>query len=285
MGTVENFFNYVKVLSRPGTALSPSEATPLGEADACMEAAPPTQAKTPPRDIIIMYSYYIMARTRRNYRKTEQEKKMKRIAGSAARKAVNKQIESKIWDGYIQADSLFSAIPATGHVYLMTFDYSTGAGVSIEQGTNQNEYIGFEIKPSYLMIRWAVNLSEEVASDNFNSVTVIVFQSKGSFAPTGSNMDNVFQLTNDISAPFSPTDRLFDERFNVLYRKTVSVDAYNYIRTGKAKIGYNKLKRIKFSNETGTIQDGQLYMGAVSDSTAGPHPKFRAYWRMHFKDA
>jgi len=212
--------------------------------------------------------------TRRPRRRVQRNNNaMHRVARYEAKKVVNRTVESKMWDG-----ATARAVDYTGSVFRAFTNPSTA--VTIAQGTGDDAYIGSKVKVMYLTghFQWVVG-------DTTNVATLIVFQDKGSFAPA--DMTNVFQTIATSTAPLSFPNRAFNDRFRILYRKTIalnSVGTSNRIMTVKLKP--NKFRYpVCFSNTTGTAESGDIYFGVISDSAAVTHPTFDGQWRVYYKDA
>lgn len=209
---------------------------------------------------------------------TAQEKKMRRIAQSTARKVVNKQIESKIWDGQFTHAGL--TVDYVGNQYYVTGN--PNAGTQMVQGTGVENYLGHEIRPTHLSVRFAVNND---GADATNLVTCLIYQGIGLFVP-GATMANIFESTSNFSAPLSPLDQDYDNRFRVLYRKTFALtQASSDIKTYKVNIPYSKFQKVIFNDSIGTIESGPIVIGFITDSSADVDPSVRCSWRLHFKDA
>lgn len=207
--------------------------------------------------------------------KTQQEKKMATIARSQALKVVNKNIESKIFDARLP--SAGTNVDYNGVLYDAIQDLQ--AVTTITQGAGQSQYIGEKIRPTHISLRWSV-----VAADPTNLVTCVLLQAKGSFVP-GATMANILESTGNSSAPLSPFDKDYDDRFRVLYRKTMTVNTYEPERVYKVNIPYNKLSTITYNDAAGTVEAGVLMIGWISDSSSSTHPLVRANWRIFYKDA
>lgn len=210
--------------------------------------------------------------------KTQQEKKMATIARSQALKVVNKNIESKLYNGKLALSG--TTIDYTGTMYSIFSDVP--AGTTITQGVAQSQYIGEKIRPTHISVRYA--LTNESADTN-NIMTCVIIQAKGASLPGGSFV-NIFQSVGNVSAPLSPFSDDYDDRFRVLYRKTVSLTlGTDNLRTYKVNIPYNKLAPIVFLDPAGTIEANGIYIGWISDSGIAVHPTVRAQWRLFYKDA
>jgi len=209
---------------------------------------------------------------------TQQEKKMASIARTQAMKVVNKAIESKHYDGKLALAG--ENVDYNGSLYNVFIDVP--AGTTIIQGTDQGEYIGEEIRPTHLSVRWSAT---STLADADNLVTCVIMQAVGLFTPAA-NMANILQSTGNQSAPLSPFDADYDDRFRVLYRKTVALSqASETNKVFKVNIPYNKFGKVKFNTDTGAIEFGTIMIGWISDSAADVDPLIRAQWRLFYKDA
>lgn len=211
-------------------------------------------------------------------KKTEQEKKMTRIAQVQARKVVNRNIESKLYDGNLPLSG--QTVDYNGVLFYAYEDPQTGTIMS--QGAGQGQYIGEEIRPTHLSVRWAVSTN---LADPTNLVTFVIIQAKGSFVH-GADMSNILQSTGNTSAPLSPFDQDYDDRFRVLHRKTVALSQVGPDnRVFKVNIGYNMFQKIVFSDASGTQEANPIIMGFITDSGVAVHPLILCKWRLHYKDA
>jgi len=216
----------------------------------------------------------------KNWRKREQagmstianNLPLQRAIRRIAKNQINNRQESKSFDGAISAKQ----IDYSGDIYSLLTD-DTGA-VTISQGTTENQYIGGKITPSHITMRLKFHLA-----DNDNMLRVIIFQSKGLYAP--STMADVLQSVGNIRAPMSALDEDFNDRFKVLADRWIQIDSYHPDRIMKITIPMKKIRPVHFSDSAGTAESGGIYMGIVSDSAADPDPTAYGYWRVYFKDA
>lgn len=207
---------------------------------------------------------------------TDQYKNTQIVARREARKVFNRNTETKKFDGSLAHNG--ANVDYNGVIYAVTRDVS--AGTQIVQGTEENEYIGTTIKPVHLQIRFAMS-----PGDSTNLVTVVVLQMKGLFNPVGDQMTNILQSTGNSTAPLSPFDRAYQDRFRVLYRKTFSLSSQDIsIQSHSIQIGYSKLAKLFFQDDAGAIESNGIFLGFISDSSAAVHPLIRAAWRLHYKD-
>lgn len=214
---------------------------------------------------------------RRRYTRRKNTSTTARIARREAYKAINRRTETKMIDGSVSG--AITAISAFGSLFSLHGTYASGTFVPITGGIAVNDYIGQWIKPSYLKLKWAL----EVA-DGSNIITIMVIQSKGIWTNTG-DMQNILQNVNTTSAPLQPVDTQYSSRFRVLYRRMVKVDSDDPTTTGSIKIGPRKLRKMHFADEFGDIESGHLMIGFISDSTAVTHPTLRMVHRLYYKDS
>lgn len=216
----------------------------------------------------------------KKYRKTYQKKSgMEKAARKAVKQAIHAEIEDKIWDGSVALAG--ANVDYTGVVYGMFSDVPTAS--TIVQGANISQYIGQKVTPTSIEIRYCwIN----TLADTTNLCTVIVFQSIGSFAPTGGVMTNVLQSTANFSAPLSPLDLSYDNRFRVLYRKVVDLSQSGQdIVQHTVFIKRKNLRQVHFSDGAGSYESQGLYIGFISDSSVAVHPLVRCQWRIRYEDA
>lgn len=197
---------------------------------------------------------------------------VKKVARREAKKVIDSIVESKMYDGVAQGVSI---------------DYSATGSVidllgTITQGTDDNQYVGRKIKPTYIQIRGLISHDQET-----NMVRMVVLQDKVSGVVLSGA--TIWQSVTNQRAPLSPFERSYDDTFNVLYDKTINFGTKDGLtdltRWFKIKIKGNILKQVTFNDAAGTIESGGLYFCLISDSGASPHPYMDALWRIHYKDA
>lgn len=218
---------------------------------------------------------------RRQYKKpsSAQETRIKRIANVQAQKVVNKNAESKFYDGKLA----FNGQNFDNSGYLISLFSNVPAGTTITQGVENNQYVGNKIRPTHISFR--CDLSNDLA-DGINTVSVLLIQAKQYFLP-GTTLANILESTGNASAPMSPMNHKFNDRLRVLSRKTFAlskVSGNDHI-VFKKEININKLSQVIFNNASGEVESGTLMLGLISDSApATVHPLARAQWRIHYKD-
>lgn len=214
----------------------------------------------------------------RKYNSKAKSNYTKRIARREASKVLNRQIESKIFDGQIFEAGI--DYNGTNNIYSMSYDYLNA--VSIKQGTDDNQYIGRKIRPVFLQIRGSLR-----RGDDYNVIRIAILQDKVSGTALN-NAGDVWQHVGNFRAPYSPYERTYDDTFNVLYDKTFLLDPRGIgdVRTFKIKIPWRKLRMMSFKDDNGTLESGGLYMCCVSDSDPiNGNPTVQCQWRLTYKDA
>jgi len=203
---------------------------------------------------------------------------VRKVARQEARKAVNRDIETKHWEG-----SVTYAIPYLGINVPLTYTYGSSFPVQtsvLSQGSAYNNYVGDVIRPTYIEIRYSF-----VYADAYNKVGLQVFQGKGSFIPIEADASSQWTGVSTGWAPISFIPPDYDSRLKLLARRTHVVDSANYkLVTGTIKISGKRLSRIKFL-QSGAIESGELFMSVISDSSTASHPGFEAAYRVYYKDA
>jgi len=171
-----------------------------------------------------------------------------------------------------------------------SYDVSGSAGINysgavynltngITQGTSEVQYVGVEINPSTLRIRWACYTN----GDNTNLLRVIVLQTIGGGTPTAAN---VLESTANIRAPLSPYDRQYNRTYKVLYDELFSLSTAGDMQvTGDIRVKSPKLRTINFTDNLGTVEDNGIFMVVISDSAAVGDPFFSYHSRLYFKDS
>lgn len=206
------------------------------------------------------------------------EQKMEKIARKVTKQALKKNIEAKFFDAKLALAG--AAVDYNGLLYNAFIDVPSAS--TIVQGTDDHQYIGAKIRPTGLTLRWAA--SNDLADAN-NIVSCVILQGIGAFTPAA-NMANIYQSTGNVSAPLSPFDEDYNNRFRVLYRKEVALS-----QTGdnavvhSVHLSFKKFAPVIFNDGLGAIESQPLMIGWISDSSAVVHPVVRAQWRIHFQDA
>lgn len=210
---------------------------------------------------------------RKTYRKRGYRKRSAKPASvrRIVRQEVNKAEESKMWDGAQEAISISS----TGSSYYLFNDPNTSN--TIVNGPADGEYVGTKVKVSHITMRGMV-----AAADSFNTLRLLVIQSKGVFVPSGTT---VFQTTYGLSSPFLGLNKAYDDRYRVIVDRMITVDATDTTKQFKIMIPGKRLYPTHFSDASGTAENGGLYVVMVSNSTLASHPVVSIAWRVFYKDS
>lgn len=203
---------------------------------------------------------------RRNHKRP---KNIRAIARAEARKTVQKTVETKMYDSLHSGSIDYT----TGVVYSVWQDPSTPG--TIQQGTNDNEYIGQKVQAAHITIKYQL-----IVADATNLIRLIVLQTKGLFVPT---MATVLQNNGTTSTPLSPYNQDNDSKFKVLASRLISLDTYNSVRAGT--IVLRKFRPTYFANATGGVESNNIYICAISDSGAVSHPTIQYNIRTRYRDA
>lgn len=195
-----------------------------------------------------------------------------KIAQRVVKSAMSKRTETKHRDGALTANPDW-----VGEVFNMIADPS--GGTVITQGVGVGQYVGEQIRVSSIRLRYAITYA-----DSTNMFRVIVFQSRGTFAPV--TMADVLQSVTNYRAPLSGLDLDYDQRFALLYDSGVivvsSVDKPQLARD--VYISGKYIRATQFTDAAGSPEDGGIFIGIISDSGVSAHPAFNGYWRINYKD-
>lgn len=196
----------------------------------------------------------------------------RKIARIEAKKVISREIETKHIDGVLAVTNF----DYTGVQYNMTTD--PNGGTSMSQGVSENQYIGATIRPTHIDCRYTFGVG-----DATNIVRMIVVQVRANDSPT---MANILQSVGNVRAPLSSYDQAYEGRWRVLLDRTYDLNgvAKPFI-TGRFRIKGSALNQIHFSDGSGTLERGCVWIGFISDSALSTHPSVQAYWRLFFKDA
>lgn len=228
-----------------------------------------------------------------NYkRKTKRyTKKPSTTVTKAVKYELNKNLETKYWEGvlfeYNPVASAGVLVDADGNNVSLLSSYRNGVSIpsqSIIRGIGSNQYIGDRISLTYVILHFAIDYSP--STDVTNVVTLYLLQSKGLFNFNPLSAANQFSENGDILAPLSFPDRDYDDRFRVIAKKAVRLNAADSnIHIGTMKVKSSRLTNVHFTSTTGDVESNQLNLCMISDSVVVPHPAIRAVWRVYYKDA
>lgn len=212
---------------------------------------------------------------KRNYRKRQPKKSyVQKVAREEAKKAVKVQAEHKYFDSITSATQIDWS--GTNAVFNMTYNPLSTANIT--QGTDDVNYIGKKIRLVFLTIRGKLTIA-----DTTNMMRCIILQTKTNNTPT---LAGVLQSVGNVRAPLAPYERQFNDQWNIIRDKTYIMDQVrNSIVYFKIKIPSTKFRQMAFSNASGTIEKGGIYMCWISDSGVASHPILEYYSRLTFTDA
>jgi len=207
---------------------------------------------------------------KRQYKRRRNQKRVP--VRTMVRKEIRRQEETKMYDGGRDGGSADSS----GVVYSIT-SYPA-ASTTMGQGVNDNEYIGTKIMPTGLIIRGAITYA-----DVYDTVRVLVIQCKGLFVPAANQL---FDTTYALLGVHAGLKRTNDDRYRVLADRRYLVTSQD--KTAAIfgiRISGKKLTRMTFSDASGTVESGGIYIAFLSDSNVSSHPAFQVAWRLYYKDA
>lgn len=199
---------------------------------------------------------------------------VRKIARQEAKKAVITKTERKYYD----TTAIGSGIDFSGTNAVFSMTTNPLTATSITQGTDDVQYIGKKITPIYVHIRGRI-----AAVDGINVMRCIVVQTKTNNVPT---LAGILQSVGNVRAPYAAYERQFNDQWNILVDRTYIMDGVNAVSLlFSVKISGKRLRKIAFTNSTGTIEKGAIYMCWVSDSGVTPHPTMEYYARLTYTDA
>lgn len=222
-------------------------------------------AAMPKKNIMIGYKGAPKTQQQRDYLK------LKRIARSEAKKAVQQKVESKSVD-----------------LNLTTFSVDASASTSIfdlmqnlSKGYDRSQYSGLQVTPTHIRVKWAC-----AVADATNMLRVCIIQDKAGGVPIGST---VFQSAGSTNSPLSPYDVDFSKTYRVLFDEfyQLQTGTDNQKITGDIRILSKKLRPVNFPTGAGALtpSSGGIYIVFISDSTVAAHPAAQLYSRVYYKDA
>lgn len=221
---------------------------------------------------------------KRTYRRPVHRRKLpaknsyvRKLARREAYKAIAKSAEHKHAD--------------TPTMYLAQPDYNgLSSGVAARypcfptvSGTSDETYVGTVINPTWITFRGNI----EANGDTYNNIRLIVVQwNKGS--GVYGDVRDIIQYTGVVRAPFSPYNSDQKQKFRVLFDKTYTVNADpgsgRFIVPVHFNISSKKLRKVHYTDGSGTIENGGIYLYAVSDSSNVTPPILSGYGRTYFMD-
>lgn len=150
-----------------------------------------------------------------------------------------------------------------------------------------NEFSGNDLRPQALLIKYYM-----MTNQTYNSVRLLVFQWFDSSVPVPSG---ILQSTSTSFATISPTLVTNKRYIKVLYDKThimaptAADGAGNVVGWGTQEpqtiyIPGKRLRPVRYNSTTNVVQDGQIYVLAISDDSLTSYPQLFWYSRVTFSD-
>lgn len=184
------------------------------------------------------------------------------------RREINKDLEKKYFD-YVQV--------------LTGVDYTTGYINSlfngIARGDGTNEFQGNEVTPTKVYIRY-----NGLVADNTNLLRVLVLQYKSTASPT---LATILANNGSLTTPLAPLNRSYTSNFKVLYDKLHHLEKTTGFEqiTGKIFIPAKRLIKTHFAAGSTTIERGNIFFAAITDSSIASHPQIQVWSRVDYTDA
>jgi len=150
-----------------------------------------------------------------------------------------------------------------------------------------NEFSGNDIKPQALLIKYFMNTNQ-----TFNTVRFLVFQWFDSVTPA---VSGVLQTVSTSYATISPILVTNKRYIKVLYDKTHmmaptaadgagNVVGWGVIEPQTIYIPGKRLRPVRYNSSTNVVQDGQIYILAISDDSLTSYPQLFWHSRVTFSD-
>lgn len=159
---------------------------------------------------------------------------------------------------------------------------NTTSIASIINGTGENKRIGDEIKLISLEVRGRVYMG---ASQDFNNITRIIIlqwrQAQAELSTFWQIIQNFDVGSPTILSSYNPT---WAGQFRILMDRR-----FNLSSAGASTISFRKVfhkldKKIKFNSVSGQPIKDEIFIIAISDSGASPHPNLGLEMRVKFID-
>lgn len=204
---------------------------------------------------------------RRYYRKPKtgySYNQIRSIARKELMKEEKKNTELKYYDQALTSN----AISSSGTIFALS---------NMGQGNSNDKRLGQQINPKSILMRFDL-----FASDSTNSIRLILFKWFDQASPSIATV-----LENTTWPTLSPLNLTNSRRsIKVIYDNLVSTSISTEITERVGKV-YRKLAgKMNWADGTsGSPMGGQLYLLAVSDSSAAPHPSLDFLSRLRFADA
>jgi len=211
--------------------------------------------------------------------KTSKKPRLQRqdaTVSAVVRKELRKKTDWKYAD-----NSLSGSVSSTGTI-------TSVFGNLIRGDAGINEFSGNDIKPQALLVKYYIQTNQ-----TYNAVRVMIFQWFDSAVPA---ISGVLQTNSNPMATISPTLITNKRYIKVLHDKThlVSPSAGgDSAVTGNGVIPEavtvyipgKRLRPVRYNSGNNTVQDGQIYLLAISDDAVTSFPQLYWYSRVTFSDS
>lgn len=192
---------------------------------------------------------------------------------------VRKELRKKTDWRYTDVSSAAASVSSTGTITSLLGNLVRGdAGLDNFQGN--------EIKPQALLFQYYLTTQQ-----TYNSMRVMIIQWFDAGTPV---LSGILQNTTTSIATISPTLVTNKRYIKVLYDKThilaptaggdATVLGYGTAEPVKVYIPGKRLRAVKYNSSNNTVQDGNLYVIAVSDDSVPSYPGIWWYSRVTFSD-
>lgn len=213
---------------------------------------------------------------RRTFKKSASSSK-KYVTWKSIKKYISKTVEHK----YKDTDRASTTVDATGNVYCLSV---------IPQGDTDSQRNGDSVMPVYLRVKGSCH-----GADSSNVMRVILIRWHPDSASVGDPaLTDILQSTilSTTNAPYAPYIHDKRNQFTVLsdrrYTLMGSVDSSKYISSFDIKVNLKRrklMKKLIYTASDGTTGTDQIYICALSDSTATSHPAIAFTSRLSYTDS
>lgn len=169
---------------------------------------------------------------------------------------------------------------------------------NLSRGTNSfNEFIGNTINPVSISVKMHLTSCQNsgllgIGPDTNNMIRVLLFQWLGEDTPTQAD---IFQLgsTNSILSPlecqnYSKLNVFADRQYNfwltVFQANGAAETVSGTSHCDQIYVKGKKIMPVSFLQSAATVNDNNIYLCIVSDSTITPHPAASIYTRLTYVD-
>lgn len=211
------------------------------------------------------------------HRRRRHRSKRTKVAKSV-KKYVNKKIhqddETKFFDRTTVAGvGLYDTFSSSGNQYELS---------NPAQGTTDSTRVGDKLRLRGLRLRFTL-----VPGDTTQTCRIIVYQYKGNSSLHTPAISEVLQSAYiGVDSPLAPFTHDYRNQFIILMDKTITLDSVSHpVKSYKKKVPLKYAKKQIAFTAGSTDGSNKVYMIAISDSTAAPHPQINFICRLFYDDA